>query len=181
MKINVKDIPNILTILRIISIPLFFVAFYSNWKLSGLIAAGVFAFASLTDFFDGYLARALCAQSQFGRLFDPIADKMMIATALLILADVNLISGTSIIPAAIILCREIFISGLREYMSKSGKTIKVSSAGKLKTVVQIVSVFLFLIGDDSYIIFAAKSMLWLSAFLSLISAYQYWFCFVAKK
>ena len=125
MNFHAKKIPNALTISRIALIPVFFVAFYIDLKFSKFVSAVIFLFASLTDFFDGYLARSLSAQSKFGRLFDPIADKMIVTTAIVMLVYSGGICSLSLIPAIIILCREFFISGFREYLADQGKNLKV--------------------------------------------------------
>ena len=178
MTIGIKSIPNLLTISRMASIPVFFMLFYSGSLFYKTLAALLFLFASLTDFFDGYLARVLHAQSAFGKLFDPIADKMIVAAASVMLVNSGMLSGVAVVPVIIILCREIFISGFREYLAKSGKQIPVSSIGKIKTASQMSAIFLLLLDINQQVNFVAKFILWISSILSLVSCFDY---FVKSK
>lgn len=146
---------------------------YAEWNFSKSLAAILFLFASLTDFFDGYLARALHAQSKFGKLFDPIADKMIVATAIIMLVHSGRIAGLSLIPVVLILCREIFISGFREYLAKTGKESPVNNFGKLKTISQMIAILLLLLSPNYYVAIVAKWALWIAAFLSVASGYMY--------
>ncbi|AHX10990.1 CDP-diacylglycerol--glycerol-3-phosphate 3-phosphatidyltransferase [Neorickettsia helminthoeca str. Oregon] len=170
-----KDLPNLLTILRIILIPLFCLSFYIESKFSWLVTVLIFSSASLTDFFDGYLARTLEAQSKFGKLFDPIADKMIVATAILMLVHLQYITGTTLIPAIIIVCREFFVSGLREYLARDDKTFPVNSLGKLKTISQIVAILLYLLHKDWIPDFLPTFFIWVAGLTSLASACLYFY------
>jgi len=138
-------LPNILTLLRIILIPVLVVAFYLPGQWSYQLSAAIFGLAALTDWLDGYLARRLKQLSVFGAFLDPVADKLMVAVALVLLVQDNP-SVTFTIPAAIIIGREIAISALREWMSEIGERTKVavSIIGKIKTVIQMVSIVLLL-------------------------------------
>lgn len=138
-------IPNILTLLRIILIPVLVVVFYMPGQWSYQISAAIFALASLTDLLDGYLARRLNQSSAFGAFLDPVADKLMVAVALVLLVQDNP-SPLFAVPAAIIIGREIAISALREWMSEIGARTKVavSIVGKLKTTIQMVAILLLL-------------------------------------
>ena len=111
-----KELPNLLTIFRIVLIPLIVISFYVPWKITNLIVAFLFLLASITDYFDGYFARLYKVQSNFGRCFDPIADKLLVSVSLLMLVS---FSGSIfiLIPAIIIICREILVSGLREFLA----------------------------------------------------------------
>ncbi len=146
------NIPNLLTWLRIILIPVFVAVFYLpdqtlSPQLKNLIATGVFLLAALTDWLDGYLARKLNQTSAFGAFLDPVADKLMVAAALIILVKLG---RADAIISFIIIGREITISALREWMAKVGasKNIAVSMLGKIKTVLQMLAVLLLLYHDN---------------------------------
>lgn len=138
-------IPNILTVLRIILIPVFLIVFYLPWSWSGPAAAIIFAVAAVTDWFDGFLARRLKQTSPFGAFLDPVADKLMVATALVLLVEAYSEPWMTV-PAVIIIGREIVISALREWMAELGKrkSVAVSMIGKLKTTLQMFSIFVLL-------------------------------------
>ena len=147
-------IPNILTLFRIILIPVLVVVFYLRGEWSYQISAAIFGIAALTDLLDGYLARRLNQSSPFGAFLDPVADKLMVAVALVLLVQDNP-SLWFAVPAAIIIGREIAISALREWMAEIGARTKVavSIIGKLKTTIQMVAILLLLykvpVGDFS--------------------------------
>ncbi len=173
MKKFLKSIPNILTILRIIMIPILVASFYFAGKTSNYISAGIFIFASITDYADGFLARYLKAQTNFGRMLDPIADKMLVASTLLMLVDKQMVP---VIPIVIILCREIFISGMREYLGAKKKIMNVKFIGKLKTVTQMGAIIILLLGDEVLGIHAEVGgliFLWCAAVLTLVSGFSY--------
>ena len=177
-----KKIPNILTIGRILIVPFFVLVFYLPgfyWALTALI---LFIVASFTDFLDGLLARLLGQESKLGELLDPIADKIIVATALILLVMDGTIRDYEVIAAIIILTREILISGLREFLAKGKIKLPVSNLAKLKTVLQMVSIVLLLSGDTGNKIinfqnYSAQSigiiLLWLSAILTLFTGYEY--------
>ncbi len=136
------NIPNILTLFRIALIPVFVVAFY--WTEIGwnnVLTTGIFFIAGISDWFDGYLARKLNQQSAFGAFLDPVADKLMVATALILLVGADPGAFTAV-PAAVIIGREITISALREWMAQVGDNakVKVSFIGKVKTTAQMLSI-----------------------------------------
>ncbi len=148
------NIPNILTWLRILLIPLFVAIYYlpQHWMTphdANLTAAGIFAIAAMTDWLDGYLARTLNQTSAFGAFLDPVADKLMVAAALLVLVKLNRVDAMI---ALIIIGREITISALREWMAQIGasKSVAVSFIGKIKTAVQMVAIFLLLYHDSFF-------------------------------
>ena len=142
-----KKIPNILTIGRIIIVPFFVLAFYLPGFYGDLTALILFITASFTDFLDGMLARMLGEESKLGELLDPIADKIIVATALILLVMDGTIRHYEVIAAIIILTREILISGLREFLAKGKIKLPVSNLAKLKTVLQMVSIALLLSGE----------------------------------
>lgn len=181
-----KNLPNFLTISRIVIIPILVSSFYIEAKLYHFVAAGLFLFASITDFFDGYLARILKAQSSLGRFLDPIADKLLVATVLLMLTHVNGINGLEIIPALAILCREILVSGLREFLAEIRVSVPVSTLAKFKTAVQMSALFLLLLGVEGpsiaevehitsthLTVLLGKILLWIAAVLTVFTGYAY--------
>ncbi|WP_290703677.1 CDP-diacylglycerol--glycerol-3-phosphate 3-phosphatidyltransferase [Amphritea sp.] len=168
-------IPNILTLLRIILIPVFVMIYYLPYAWGPMAAAVVFAFAAATDWLDGYLARKLNQTSPFGAFLDPVADKLMVATALVLLVDMYSIWWITI-PAIVIIGREIVISALREWMAGLGKrsNIAVSYVGKLKTALQMVAIFIML-GAVPYSLWSwiGIGALYLASVLTLWSMYVY--------
>ena len=177
-----KKIPNILTIGRIIIVPFFVLAFYLPGFYGDLTAFALFVIASFTDFLDGMLARMLGEESKLGELLDPIADKIIVATALILLVMSGTIRHYEVIAAIIILTREILISGLREFLARGQIKLPVTNLAKLKTFLQMVAISLLLTGETGNKIinfqdYNAKTigiiLLWLSAFLTLYTGYEY--------
>ncbi|MDR3393529.1 MAG: CDP-diacylglycerol--glycerol-3-phosphate 3-phosphatidyltransferase [Parasulfuritortus sp.] len=174
------NLPNTLTWLRIVLIPLFVVVFYlpGDWlppHLVNIVATGLFALASATDWLDGWLARKLNQTSAFGAFLDPVADKLMVAAALLVLVD---LSRAGIVASLIIIGREIAISALREWMAHEGKSksVAVSFVGKLKTSAQMLSILLLLYHDPLLGLNCGVIGQWLldiAAFLTLWSMFHY--------
>lgn len=138
-------LPTILTLFRIILIPVFVIVFYLPMPWAHAAAAFIYAIASLTDWFDGYLARVLNQESAFGAFLDPVADKLMVVVAIILLVEANP-SPWMAIPSLIIISREITVSALREWMAELGSrtTVKVSFVGKAKTTAQMFSLFLMI-------------------------------------
>lgn len=162
------SIPNLLTLLRIILVPIFVIVFYIPSPYSRLIAAIIFALAGLTDWLDGFLARTLGQISSLGEFLDPVADKLLIVVAIcLLLADPYL--PFLAIPGAIVISREIIISGLREWMSEIGKrtSVAVNYIGKVKTLIQMVALFVLLAHhrDSSWLLTISGYTLFYSAAL----------------
>ena len=177
-----KKIPNILTIGRIIIVPFFVLAFYLPGFYGDLTACVLFVVASFTDFLDGMLARMMSEESKLGELLDPIADKIIVATALILLVMDGTIRNYEVIAAIIILTREILISGLREFLAKGQIKLPVSNLAKLKTFLQMVAISLLLTGETGNKILNFQDynaqtigiiLLWLSAFLTLFTGYEY--------
>ena len=177
-----KKIPNILTIGRIIIVPFFVIAFFLPGFYGDIIALILFIVASFTDFLDGMLARMMEQESKLGELLDPIADKIIVAAALILLVMNGTIKNYEVIAALIILTREILVSGLREFLAKGRIKLPVSNLSKLKTVLQMVSIGLLLSGETGNKIvnfqdYNAQTigiiLLWLSAFLTLYTGYEY--------
>jgi len=175
-------IPNILTIGRIIIVPIFVLTFFIPGLFGDLIPFFLFAIASFTDYLDGLLARMFKEESKLGELLDPIADKILIAAALILLVMNGTIKNYEVIAAIIILTREILISGLREFLAKGKIAMQVTSLSKLKTFIQMVSIAILLTGESGNKIINFQDynaqtigiiLLWLSAFLTLYTGYDY--------
>ena len=175
-------IPNILTIGRIIIVPIFVLTFFIPGFFGDLIPFFLFALASFTDYLDGFLARIFKEESKLGELLDPIADKILVAAALILLVMNGTIKKYEVIAAIIILTREILISGLREFLAKGQITMQVTSLSKLKTFIQMLSIAILLTGESgnkliNFQDYNAQTigivLLWLSAFLTLYTGYDY--------
>lgn len=167
------NIPNILTVSRVALIPVLLVIAYSPLPWRHEIAALVFALAAITDWFDGYLARSLNQGSAFGRFLDPVADKLMVAAALVLLVEWHP-NVWMVVPAIVIVSREITISALREWMAEVGQraNVAVSSIGKWKTAAQMVSITLLLL-DWAVFDALAWGLLYLAVALTLWSMTLY--------
>lgn len=175
----ILSLPNVLTYLRLAAVPgLVAVMFFLEGDLANWAALGVFAFAGVTDFLDGYIARAWQQQSALGQMLDPIADKLLVGAALLMLVAIGTISGWSIWAAVIILSREILVSGLREFLAGLNVTVAVTQLAKWKTTVQMVALCFLLAGEagDRLIGGATTvglSLLWVAALVTLYTGYDY--------
>jgi cardiolipin synthase len=179
------NIPNLLTYGRILCVPLIVICFFVEGKLSisntaRWVALWIFIIASITDFLDGYLARIWNQTSNIGRMLDPIADKLLIASILLLVAADQTIAGWSLWAAIIILCREILVSGLREYLAqlKVSISVPVSRIAKWKTTAQMVAIAFLLAGPAGEEILPHTTeigivLLWISAILTIYSGYDY--------
>ena len=175
-------IPNYLTIGRIIIVPIFVVSFYLPGFYGDIIPFALFIVASFTDFLDGLLARMYKEESKLGELLDPIADKIIVAAALILLVMDGTIKNYEVIAAIIILTREILISGLREFLAKAKVSMQVTGLAKLKTFLQMLSIAILLTGESgnkliNFQDYNAQTigivLLWLSAFLTLYTGYDY--------
>jgi len=170
-----KDIPNLLTISRIAIIPVILLLSYLDETVNASrIAAMLFAMACITDFFDGYLARIWSSQSALGRFLDPIADKLLVASVILLLLHFDKID---IFPALAIVCREILVSGLREFLAELRVSVPVSNLSKVKTGFQMTAIFLLLLGSKAsgieFVDIIARLCLWVAAMLTLFTGYAY--------
>jgi len=175
-------IPNILTIGRIIIVPFFVVSFFLPGFYGEIIPFLLFLLASFTDFLDGLLARLYKEESKLGELLDPIADKIIVSAALILLVMNGTIQNYEVIAAIIILTREILISGLREFLGKVQVQMPVTSLAKVKTFIQMFSIAILLTGETGNKIINFEDynaqtvgiiLLWLSAFLTLYTGYDY--------
>ena len=171
------NISNILTLLRIGVIPIIVICIYMKEPFFGWIAFFLFCLASITDYFDGYIARLRNEITNFGTFLDPIADKLLVAAVILILTSKGVIRDWDTIPALIILLREITVSGLREYLAGIKVSIPVSRIAKLKTFLQLSALAILILSESTLdlilIIYLGKIFLWSSGILTLYTAYDY--------
>ena len=175
---NSLSLPNILTYARIAAIPVVVGCIYVQAIMDGplwlrWVALAVFIAAGVTDFLDGYYARIWDQQSAFGRMLDPIADKLLVASCLLMLAAEETIRGWTLLAAVIILCREILVSGLREYLAELRVSVPVTKLAKWKTTMQMVALGFLLVGPAGdryfsypYVTFIGLLLLWISALVT---------------
>lgn len=186
-----KNLPNIISLLRILVIPIFVLIFYLPFPGAHLTAALIFTLASITDWLDGYLARSLKLSTRLGEFLDPVADKLMVSIALVMIVGesqfqyvsvpsnvVSIPAFALVIPAAIIVSREIVVSALREWMAEVGKrtSVAVSWLGKVKTVVQMLALIVLLYcgpATHAVIIFIGYVLLYFAAFLTIWSMVIY--------
>ncbi|MEQ8295487.1 MAG: CDP-diacylglycerol--glycerol-3-phosphate 3-phosphatidyltransferase [Nitratireductor sp.] len=179
------NLPNILTYGRILAVPLIVLCFFLEGRLRSSdfarwSALGLFMAASVTDYLDGYLARIWQQTSNIGRMLDPIADKLLVSTCLLLLAadPARTIHGWSLWAAIIILCREILVSGLREYLAELKVSVPVTRLAKWKTTIQMIAIGFLLAGPAGakvlpYTIEIGITLLWISALVTLYTGYDY--------
>lgn len=171
-------LPNFLTLARIALVPVFVAAFWLPLPAGRWIALAIFLVAGLTDYADGFIARARNAESRLGRMLDPIADKLLVASALMMLVYMDDIRGFVLVPALIILFREIMVSGMREFLASIAVHVPVSSIAKLKTAIQV-SALSLLIGAPAVesvfgaLHFAGIVALWIAALLTLYTGFAY--------
>lgn len=180
---NGLSLPNILTCARIAAIPVVVGCVYAQSILEGplwlrWVALAVFIAAAITDFLDGYYARIWDQQSALGRMLDPIADKLLVASCLLMLAADGIIHGWTLWAAIVILCREILVSGLREYLAALRVSVPVTKLAKWKTTGQLVAIGFLLAGEAGDRVFPFVTqlgllLLWLSAILTIYTGWDY--------
>ncbi len=171
------NLPNILTFIRIILIPVLVVVFYLPWHHSHIACSVIFTLAAITDWLDGYFARKYNLTSPFGEFLDPVADKLIVAVALVLIVSEHVLPYIAI-PAAVIVGREIVISALREWMAEIGKraSIAVSMVGKFKTALQMIAVILLLAykpGESIYLGYTGYALLCIAAVLTIWSMLMY--------
>ena len=179
-------LPNLLTYARILAVPVLVFCFYIEGNAIRWLSFAVFILATLSDFLDGYLARAWRQQSAIGRILDPIADKILVATALLLLVWEGTIGSWSLLAAIVILTREIAVAGLREFLRELSVPLPVSRLAKWKTTLQMIAIGILLIGkagdqllkvyfNDTLglITYVGLLLLWVSALITLYTGYDY--------
>ena len=177
------SVPNLLTYARIVAVPAVVGCLYASdilhWGLwLHWVALAIFIAAGVTDFFDGYFARAWGQHSSFGRMLDPIADKLLVASCLLMLAANGTIKGWSLWAAIVILCREILVSGLREYLAALRVSVPVTKLAKWKTTIQLVAIGFLLAGEAGDLVVPVVTqigllLLWISAILTVYTGWDY--------
>jgi CDP-diacylglycerol--glycerol-3-phosphate 3-phosphatidyltransferase len=173
-----SSVPNTLTIIRIVLVPLFVAAFFLPGEVGRWIVFVLFCLAGITDALDGIIARKLGAESSFGRMLDPIADKVIVSAALLMLAADGTLEGFHLIPALVILCREILVSGLREFLAAADVSLPVTRIAKLKTAVQVAAIAALIASSATErmlpgVTIAALIGMWLAAGLTFYTGYAY--------
>lgn len=171
-----KNIPNILTISRLLVVPIVILVmtFEQYNVLASKITAALFVYACATDFLDGFLARVFKASSSFGRVFDPIADKILIASIMIMLVYQKKVD---FLPAIAIVCREILVSGLREFLANIRVSMPVSRLAKFKTAIQMGAIFILLLGNEvfgiSFMNLIGRIAIWVATILTLLTGYAY--------
>lgn len=174
-----NNLPNLLTMSRVFVIPFIVLAAFFPQKVAHWTAVILFIIACVTDFLDGYLARRWGIVSSLGRFLDPVADKLLVCSTLLMLVGVGAIRGISLLPAVVILCREILVSGLREFLSELNVKVPVSWWAKWKTAIQMVALGCLLIGDAGPLFppffwkIIGLLFLWMAAALTVYTGYDY--------
>ena len=171
-------LPNALTIGRIVLVPLFVAAFFLPGDSGRWIVFALFCLAAVTDAADGMIARKLNAESSFGQMLDPIADKLIVSAALLMLASDHTLEGIHLVPALVILCREILVSGLREFLARADVSLPVTRVAKVKTIVQMAAIAALIACSASERMLPGVTMvalggLWAAAALTFYTGYAY--------
>lgn len=171
------NLPNLLTFSRIVAIPILLVLFMIPGDAGRWLACAVFTIAAVTDYFDGYVARTWNQLSELGRCLDPIADKLLVAAVLLLLAFFNSPGLFFLLPALVILCREVLVSGLREYLAGVKVRLPVSRLAKWKTAIQMVAIGFLIVADSgpSWLPVTEIGLagIWIAAILTLVTGYDY--------
>ncbi len=176
---RIFNLPNILTFGRVLIVPLVVASlFWPDEYPLRWTALGLFTLAAVTDFFDGYLARVWEQQSELGRMLDPIADKLLVSAVLMILVADGTIKSWSLWAAIVILCREILVSGLREFLAELKVSVPVSKVAKWKTTMQLIALGFLIAGRAGEEVLPGTvriglGLLWLSALLTLYTGWDY--------
>jgi cardiolipin synthase (CMP-forming) len=171
------SLPNLLTLSRILVIPVVVATFYVPGEYARWFACVLFSAAGITDWLDGHMARRWQQQSEIGRFLDPIADKLLVSATLFMLTTYGRLSAAAVFPALVILCREILVSGLREYLAGLRVGMPVSRLAKWKTFIQMVAIGFLIVGDagPGFLPVEAigEGLLWIAAVLTLVTGYDY--------
>jgi cardiolipin synthase len=176
--VPLTSLPNLLTLSRILAIPLVVAMFFVPGDYARWFACVLFSAAALTDWLDGHMARRWAQQSELGRFLDPIADKLLVsATLFMLVAKGRFSAEWALLPALVILCREILVSGLREYLAELRVGLPVSRLAKWKTAIQMVAIGVLIVGDAGPamlpVVRIGEALLWLAALLTLVTGYDY--------
>ncbi len=172
------SLPMWLTLSRIVAIPVIVALFWFQGDEWRYVACAVYGIAAATDWLDGYLARAWAQQSKLGRIFDPIADKLLVAATILLLVAFGRVAGVSVLAALVILLREVLVSGLREFLAEIRVGLPVSKLAKWKTGIQMTALGFLIVGDAAPTAFLPVTLvgefgLWVAAALTLYTGYDY--------
>jgi len=171
------SLPNMLTLSRILAIAIVVATFYVTGDYARWFACALFSAAGFTDWLDGHMARRWEQQSELGRFLDPIADKLLVAATLFMLTATARLSAQAILPALVILCREILVSGLREYLAGLRVGLPVSRLAKWKTGIQMVAIGVLIVGDAGPallpVVAIGEMLLWIAALLTIVTGYDY--------
>ncbi|MBV9860794.1 MAG: CDP-diacylglycerol--glycerol-3-phosphate 3-phosphatidyltransferase [Alphaproteobacteria bacterium] len=171
------SLPNLLTLSRILVIPLVIATFYLPGDGARWLACALFSAAGLTDWLDGHMARRWEQQSEIGRFLDPIADKLLVSATLFMLTATGRLPQEALPPALVILCREILVSGLREYLAGLRVGMPVSRLAKWKTAIQMVAIGFLIVGDAGpallRVTVVGETLLWIAALLTIVTGYDY--------
>ena len=171
------SLPNLLTLSRILAIPLVIATFYVSGDAARWFGCALFSAAGFTDWLDGHMARRWEQQSEIGRFLDPIADKLLVSATLLLLAATGRLPTGALLPALVILCREILVSGLREYLAELRVGLPVSKLAKWKTAIQMVAIGFLIVGTAGpavlQVVLVGSMLLWIAAALTLVTGYDY--------
>ena len=176
---HVFSLPNVLTYSRVVAVPIVAaLLFWPEDHWSRWTALATFVAAAITDYFDGYFARAYAQQSQLGRMLDPIADKLLVSASLLMLAADRTIEHWHLWAAIVILCREVLVSGLREYLAELKVGVPVSRVAKWKTVLQLVALGFLIAGPAGEVVLPGTLriglvLLWTAAALTIYTGWDY--------
>jgi len=176
--VPLTSLPNLLTLSRILVIPLVVATFYVPGDYARWFGCALFAAAGLTDWLDGHMARRWAQQSELGRFLDPIADKLLVsATLFMLVAKGRFSTEWAVLPALVILCREILVSGLREYLAELRVGMPVSRLAKWKTAIQMIAIGVLIVGDAGPkilpVVAIGETLLWLAAILTIVTGYDY--------
>lgn len=171
------NLPNVLTLLRILAVPAIVALVLVGGSGARWLALILYTLAALTDYLDGYLARIMSRQTPLGRLLDPIADKVLVASVLMLLAGTGDIAGLTMVPAILILCREITVTGLREFLAERNIPMPVSQLAKWKTTLQMVAIGVLIVGEVGPAAVPVHTIgvagLWIAAALTIVTGYSY--------
>jgi cardiolipin synthase len=171
------SVPNLLTLSRILAVPIVVATFYVAGDYARWFGCALFTAAAVTDWLDGHMARRWAQQSEIGRFLDPIADKLLVAATLFMLTTMGRLSAAAVFPALVILCREILVSGLREYLAGLRVGLPVSKLAKWKTAIQMTAIGFLIVGNagPAFLPVAGigEMLLWIAAMLTLVTGYDY--------
>ena len=171
------SLPNLLTLSRILAIPVVVATFYLDGDSARWFCCALFSAACITDWLDGHMARRWEQQSEIGRFLDPIADKLLVSATLFMLTATGRLPTDALLPALVILCREILVSGLREYLAGLRVGVPVSRLAKWKTFIQMMAIGWLIVGNAGWHVLPVAAigatLLWIAAILTLVTGYDY--------